>query len=352
MTSSRRCFWLALCASAFLHVPASSAQSPGAGAAPRQAPIVLGTDGADYSRATAINNHRQVVGSLLFGTGGLSRPFLWEDGVMRALPTLGPTGYGTAVDINDRGQIVGVTIDAAGMAVATLWQDRRPMALARLPTAFGCTPTAISERGLIAGYCVIPRDLNYEVVTVLLRDGVPIQLMIPPGIQAFPRDVNDFGVVVGTALRAGGTAFEFVWHEGVLTDVGQLTGRRFEFVAGVNRRGEIAGYGLAGISFEALFWNGSTLAVLEGLPGTTSATVADLNDHGDVVGQSGVRPVLWTKGSALELPAASLGSASIPVAINNWGDVIGNALVGPSDSLSVAILWPGPTPATELGGGR
>jgi hypothetical protein len=95
-----------------------------------------------------------------------------------------------------------------------------------------------------------------------------------------------------------GDPFEFGWREGVLTDVTQLTGRRFERVVGINRRGEIVGYGPGGVSLETLFWDGRTTVVLGGLRGTGTA---DLNDHGDVVG---------------------------------------NAVIGFYDFQSVAVLWP------------
>lgn len=341
MKPCRVSLWLALCVSALVSSTTAIAQSAGPGAASEpEAPIVLGTDGGDYSAATAINNRRQVVGNIYFATEVYSRPFLWDDGVMRTLGTLEPTGYGTAADINDRGQIVGVSIDGEGLPAATLWQEGQVVGLETLPGSSGCTPTAISNRGVIAGNCFIAGDVSTEIVAVLWQDGVPVRLALPPGVQALPRDVNDAGVVVGTAITAAGDRFEFVWHQGVLTDVGQLTGRRFEWVSGINRRGQMAGWGPGGAAVEALFWNGRATIVLGGLPGTGGTTANGLNDHGDVVGRTGPSPLLWTKGRTIELPPASVGYVSIPVAINDHGDVVGNAVIGPYEFLSVAVLWP------------
>ena len=339
MKPCRVSLWLTLCVSALVPLTAiAQSTSPGAASEP-EGPIVLGTDGGDYSAATAINNRRQVVGNLYFATEVYSRPFLWEDGVMRALATLSPTGYGTAADINDRGQIVGVSVDGEGLPAATLWQEGQAVALEGLPGSYGCTPAAISNRGVITGSCFIAGDVNTEMVAVLWQDGVPVRLTLPPGVQALPRDLNDFGVVVGTAYTAAGDPFEFVWRDGVLTEVAQLTGRRFQWVSGINRRGQIAGYGPGGPALEALFWNGRTTIVLGSLPGTGGTTADALNDHGDVVGRTGPRPIVWTKGATIELPAASVGYVSIPVAINDHGDIVGNAVIGPYEFLSVAVLW-------------
>ena len=339
MTPCRGSLWLTLCVSAIVQLPTAATQRDGPGAASEpEAPIVLGTDGGNYSIATAVNNRRQVVGRILVGTDDLPRPFLWEDGVMRDLGTPGgPSGYGGAIDINDRGQVVGVTVDGDNPPAATLWQDGQVVSLERLPGSYSCTPTAINDRGLITGNCVVAGDVSNEAVAVVWTNGVPARLALPTGVQALPRDVNDRGVIVGTAFPAAGDPFEFVWREGVLTDVTQLTGRRFERVLGINRRGELVGYGPGGGSLETLFWNGRTTVVLGGLPG---AGTADLNDHGDVVGRSGPQPIVWTKGATIELAAPSVGYVSIPVAINDHGDVVANAVIGFYDFQSVAVLWP------------
>ena len=63
----------------------------------------LGTlPGGDWSDAVAINNRAQVIGNS-FDEGPA---FLWQNGKMRALGTLGGKSS-TAVAINDRGQVVG-----------------------------------------------------------------------------------------------------------------------------------------------------------------------------------------------------------------------------------------------------
>ena len=60
-----------------------------------------------------------------FGTQLTCRPFLWRDGHMMALPTLGGNN-GQASAINNRGQIVGIsetTVQDSGCSPSKAWKD-------------------------------------------------------------------------------------------------------------------------------------------------------------------------------------------------------------------------------------
>ena len=75
------------------------------------------------SRAEAINNRGQVVGTACHD--GVQetpcRGFLWQDGAITQLGTLGGT-CSRAMDINNRGQVVGMSCTAADEAHAFLWR--------------------------------------------------------------------------------------------------------------------------------------------------------------------------------------------------------------------------------------
>jgi probable HAF family extracellular repeat protein len=74
------------------------------------------------ARGNAINNLGQVVGNLIGANRGGA--FLWQRGDINELPTLDGALASGALDINDRGEIVGTTgFAAAPFAVATLWDD-------------------------------------------------------------------------------------------------------------------------------------------------------------------------------------------------------------------------------------
>ena len=85
--------------------------------------IDLGTLGGTYSSARGINERGQVVGSNTIGSGE-SRAFLWQNGVLTDLGTLGGPSIGsTANAINNQGQVVGASGTSTGELHAFLWQD-------------------------------------------------------------------------------------------------------------------------------------------------------------------------------------------------------------------------------------
>ena len=88
----------------------------------------LGTLGGKSSRAVAINESGQIIGSSQTKTGN-PHAFLWENGRMRDLGTLFG-GYSEAVAINDQGQVVGLSdtktkggVVRHGVRHAFLWEN-------------------------------------------------------------------------------------------------------------------------------------------------------------------------------------------------------------------------------------
>jgi probable HAF family extracellular repeat protein len=74
--------------------------------------VDLGTLGGKFSEATAINNAGQVVGSATLAGDRSQHAFLYQDGTMIDLGTLGQEGgegsyYSRATDLNELGQVVG-----------------------------------------------------------------------------------------------------------------------------------------------------------------------------------------------------------------------------------------------------
>ncbi|MGQ0639840.1 MAG: PKD domain-containing protein [Gemmatimonadaceae bacterium] len=104
--------------------------------------------GDSASRALAINNAGQVVGvsSVSFISGGLGRAFLWENGVMTALPSLGGANS-NALGINAGGDVVGWSNTANGDTHAVLWTDTPPN---RPPNASAGGPYSGDEGTAIA----------------------------------------------------------------------------------------------------------------------------------------------------------------------------------------------------------
>jgi probable HAF family extracellular repeat protein len=82
--------------------------------------VKLGTLGGSESHATAINNSGMTVGYVAGGSLGAAHAFLYSNGTMTDLGTLGGN-YSMALDINDAGEIVGVSSDADGRERAFLY---------------------------------------------------------------------------------------------------------------------------------------------------------------------------------------------------------------------------------------
>ena len=118
----------------------------------------IGNFGGIFSNAWAMNNQDQVVGSAgAESTGGNLYPwraFLYDNGVMHDLGTMGYDGNSSAYGINELGQVVGYTDTATGPATY-LYSDGKMVLLDTLiDPAAGWTITnanGINDLGQIAG---------------------------------------------------------------------------------------------------------------------------------------------------------------------------------------------------------
>jgi probable HAF family extracellular repeat protein len=256
--------------------PGTSAVDIGAPIVPYEA-IDLGTlsDGRS-ALATAINDNGQVVG----WSDNPARAFLWENGVMRDLGTLGGA-YSRPTDINDAGQIVGQSTTAEGHWHPFLWSD-----------------------GVITD----------------LHPGAPNFNPYPS-----PR-VNNFGQVIWSDYPVGVSDTKdlphpFLWSNGVLTD---LLGRAGSAL-GINDRGQVVG----GSTFDRLayVWDNGTLQFLPSLGGTARAY--GINNRGQIMGSSQTasptigHAVMWEDGQITDLGALVGDSLSTPGGITQSGLVVG-----------------------------
>jgi probable HAF family extracellular repeat protein len=138
----------------------------------------LGSLGGPASYGWDVNNAVHVCGwSLLNFVGPESRGFLWADGIMKALGTLGGI-YSSAFGLNDFDQVVGTSTRADGVEAAFLWSHNQMVDLNTLlvPGAdwFLASAWDIDQAGDIVGEGVRPNgDHRAFLLTPVGGAGVP-----------------------------------------------------------------------------------------------------------------------------------------------------------------------------------
>ena len=171
-------------------------------------------------------------------------PFLWDDGKMRDLGTLGGT-FGYPTWINNRGQVVGQS-DLAGDSTAHpfLWDKGK---LADLGTLGGNNGQAlwINEGGDVVGSADLPGSHTHdgflwkrgEMTDLGTQDGDPCSVAL---------SINSQGQIAGASTSCGEYQHAFLWENGgPMVDLNTLvypaSDLRVREGDDINEFGEIAG---------------------------------------------------------------------------------------------------------------
>jgi probable HAF family extracellular repeat protein len=179
---------------------------------------------------------------------------LWQHGRLTDLGTLG--GVNSAAEnkgINNRGQLVGVaetaTVDPTGTNGslefhAFLWRHGTMLDLGTLGNAPDSLASGINERGQVIGVSITNGSAfdGRNGHGFIWQKGTMTAIPTLGGSYNGPTAINNRGQVVGaSSLPGDATAHAFLWQHGTLTDLGTLAGDVFSEAVDITDRGQIVG---------------------------------------------------------------------------------------------------------------
>jgi probable HAF family extracellular repeat protein len=336
----------------------------------------LGTlRGGTFSEAFVVNSNGLVSGTASRRDGTWSAA-LWYRGLKIDIGTRGLGGQNSqAFGVNERAQAVGQaeTSDPNGedfcgfhalglptpgaTCLGFLWQNG---VMTPLPTLGGANGSAnmINGRGEVAGYAETNTpdpDLACTVsqfAPVLWKNGKIHELPTfpgdPVGVAAW---INDEGQVVGSSGTCGSfnpnsglhlvENHALLWEkDGSVHDLGNLGGTggiAGNHACALNNRGQVVGHSelTDDTTFHGFLWTRKTgMQDLGTLDGDYASLALGINDSGDVVGGSldsnfNARATLWKNGVLTDLNTLIAGNPGLSlqeaVSINSLGEITGVA---------------------------
>ena len=269
--------------------------------------------GGETSDASAINRRGQVVGTA--PVDGVSRAYLFTDGVMTDLGSLGGN-RSSAEAVNARGEVVGTAETAQAQSHAFWYRHGAMLDLGTLG-GFYSSGKGLNSVGGVVGESTLAGG---EVHAFSWANGVMQDLGTLGGERSAAYDINDAGQAVGWANRSGSTdTMAVIFEAGGMTELGTLGGGQSAAFA-INRWGQVTGGADTpdGHGHAFLYSNG-VMQDLGVMPNFQSCAGLALNNRGHVVGMCfkddarGSQPFVSFGG-----PARNLNKHLDPVTGEGW----------------------------------
>src|SRR5215472_13141093 len=240
-------------------------------------------------------------------TGLVCVGFLWQDGIMTALPTLGGNNA-QALGINNRGKAVGMAeqstqdpncIPPQVLDIqAVIWGPKTGeiQILPPLPGDTSAWGIGINDAGQVVGVsgdCVSPNFNAPRATTpqhaVVWQNGTVTNIGTLGGSYIFPWAINSRGQVTGQASPPGDTTLHsFLWRKGIMTDLGEIPGDFGSLAFGLNDAGQVVGGSCdQNLNCRAFLWKDGVMTDINSLvkPGSTPLYLFfgnDINSRGEI----------------------------------------------------------------------
>jgi probable HAF family extracellular repeat protein len=238
----------------------------------------------------------------LFGTHLTCLPFVWKNGVMSALPTVGGNN-GQASAINNRGQVAGYAengvVDSTcppgttnnRVDLPVLWNNKgQAQALPTIGSDPDGVAFGINNQGQAVGYSGTCTTAN-EAVMWENDTATPLPSLGYPSAIAYA--INSHGQIVGQAVNADGVPLAALWQNNTVTSLGPLLpGDVAAFATSINNRGQVVGSSFNSDNSwsHGLIWqNGVTIDLNTLFPASSHLFVvsaSNINDSGQIAGMA------------------------------------------------------------------
>jgi probable HAF family extracellular repeat protein len=221
---------------------------------------VLPTLGGNNGESTGVNNLGQVGGGVENTTIDPTcvvpygfyqiKAVLWENGKIRELPTLYGDPRSWVLGLNDRGQMVGASGNCSTDNIhALLWQDSRVIDIGNLGGKINNVAYDINNVGQVVGYSDLPGDTTMHGYLWQKSTGMIDLGTLPGDVGSDADGINNLGQVVGGSWDADGNDSAYLWQNGVMTDLNTLIPADsplylIEATGTINDHGQIAGIAL------------------------------------------------------------------------------------------------------------